>query len=314
MVKDNEELVRIYKEIYDKKKTAYGSGCIGWTLTKSVYDDKCKQYPKNKTYLNYERDKGKCVADCSGAIVGIAYDGWTATTEPVWSKKNDWNDQMLHDKLTDTIDISGGKNTDKLMLGMCLWKKGHVGLYIGDGYAFDVDYDSKVSGIHKRKVTDVKWTLAGKLPNITYIEHEGESSSSLRLRKKSNEEIAKEVIAGKWGVMPYRKERLEMAGYDYREVQDIVNAMINGTYKPAEENTEKQKEDDGVLYAGKQITLNKTNLYYSSDAKQAVGSRTGVFYIWSDEVVRGRIRITNVKDCVGKKPWVTGWINTKDIR
>jgi len=44
--------------------------------------------------------------------------------------------------------------------------------------------------------------------------------------KKSNEEIAREVIEGKWGNGEERKKRLEDAGYDYRAIQDIVNSIV----------------------------------------------------------------------------------------
>lgn len=44
--------------------------------------------------------------------------------------------------------------------------------------------------------------------------------------KKSNEEIAQEVIAGKWGNGEERKKRLTDAGYDYRAIQDIVNSIV----------------------------------------------------------------------------------------
>lgn len=47
--------------------------------------------------------------------------------------------------------------------------------------------------------------------------------------KKSNEEIATEVINGQWGNGDDRKKRLSDAGYDYQAVQDIVNRrMISG--------------------------------------------------------------------------------------
>lgn len=46
--------------------------------------------------------------------------------------------------------------------------------------------------------------------------------------KKSNEEIADEVIAGKWGNGQDRKNRLSAAGYDYRAIQDIVNKKLGG--------------------------------------------------------------------------------------
>ena len=45
-------------------------------------------------------------------------------------------------------------------------------------------------------------------------------------KKKSNEEIAKEVIAGKWGNGLTRKKKLADAGYNYSAIQKIVNKMI----------------------------------------------------------------------------------------
>ena len=45
-------------------------------------------------------------------------------------------------------------------------------------------------------------------------------------KKKSNEAIAKEVIAGKWGNGDERKKRLREAGYDYSAVQKIVNKLM----------------------------------------------------------------------------------------
>lgn len=45
-------------------------------------------------------------------------------------------------------------------------------------------------------------------------------------KEKTNEEIAKEVIAGKWGNGLERKERLTAAGYDYKKIQAIVNKLM----------------------------------------------------------------------------------------
>lgn len=41
--------------------------------------------------------------------------------------------------------------------------------------------------------------------------------------RKSNEQVAQEVIAGLWGNGEDRKNRLTKAGYDYNVIQDIVN-------------------------------------------------------------------------------------------
>ena len=49
------------------------------------------------------------------------------------------------------------------------------------------------------------------------------TQSSSVAKKKSNAEIAKEVLAGKWGNGEDRKKKLKAAGYDYNAIQAIVN-------------------------------------------------------------------------------------------
>ena len=53
-------------------------------------------------------------------------------------------------------------------------------------------------------------------------------SSAETTSKKSNEEIANEVIAGKWGNGDARKTSLTNAGYDYNAIQNIVNEKLTG--------------------------------------------------------------------------------------
>lgn len=80
--------------------------------------------------------------------------------------------------------------------------------------------DGSVNGISGR--VDMNYQvkeLGGKLGTS------GGSTSS----KKSNEEIANEVIAGKWGNGTDRKNRLTSAGYDYDTVQAIVNQKMGAT-------------------------------------------------------------------------------------
>ena len=46
--------------------------------------------------------------------------------------------------------------------------------------------------------------------------------------QKSIDELAQEVIDGKWGNQPERSQRLEAAGYNYDKVQDRVNEILTG--------------------------------------------------------------------------------------
>ena len=54
------------------------------------------------------------------------------------------------------------------------------------------------------------------------------SSESAPSGKKSNAEIADEVIAGKWGNGEDRKAKLKAAGYDPDTIQELVNSKLKG--------------------------------------------------------------------------------------
>lgn len=58
-----------------------------------------------------------------------------------------------------------------------------------------------------------------------------ESNSAPQPTRKSNEEIATEVINGVWGNGEDRKNRLSAAGYNYDDIQAIVNNRL-GVSKP----------------------------------------------------------------------------------
>lgn len=62
--------------------------------------------------------------------------------------------------------------------------------------------------------------------NYAYIDYPSLLNNQNDTAKKSNEEIANEVVAGLWGNGTERKERLTEAGYNYSEVQSIVNKLV----------------------------------------------------------------------------------------
>lgn len=71
--------------------------------------------------------------------------------------------------------------------------------------------------------------------NYQYADVGGKvSGSNSTASKKSNEEIANEVIAGKWGNGNDRKTRLQNAGYDYNTIQSIVNQKLGASKKSNE--------------------------------------------------------------------------------
>lgn len=78
------------------------------------------------------------------------------------------------------------------------------------GYATSPAYVSTIMGIiNKYNLTQFDSVVMG-----------GMGGSGPR---KSVDEIAQEVIDGKWGNNPERRKRLEAAGYNYAQVQAVVN-------------------------------------------------------------------------------------------
>ena len=71
---------------------------------------------------------------------------------------------------------------------------------------------------------------------------------------KSLDEVAKEVINGKWGNGSERKERLEASGYNYSDVQAKVNELLGSSSKPAPAPAPKPSPQPAPAPARKSIT------------------------------------------------------------
>ena len=54
--------------------------------------------------------------------------------------------------------------------------------------------------------------------------------------------VAREVIAGQWGNGDARKKNIEAAGYNYKEVQDAVNQILNGSAVQPSTPTQPQEQ------------------------------------------------------------------------
>lgn len=97
-----------------------------------------------------------------------------------------------------------------------------------DTYMVQVDglYKVQVGAYSKKSNADA---MAAKLKASgfdTYITTKSGTAVSAGTQKKSVTELAKEVIAGKWGNGSDRKNRLTQAGYDYAAVQTKVNELM----------------------------------------------------------------------------------------
>jgi hypothetical protein len=230
------EFVKKAEDIASEYKTLYVMGCFGSPMTPS---NKIKfthnhEYNKraNRTQMINSVTPDYFGFDCSGLIKGILW-GWNGD-------RNDPNGGAVYASTTPDLNADtmikyceASSDFSKIIPGELLWTDGHIGIYIGNGLAVECT----PSFANKVQVTVVKnikgatvnsrfWKKHGKFKYIKYDNSSSSDNSSKADPLKTTTDIAKEVIEGKWGVMPERKQRIIQAGYNYDSVRTIVNRLI----------------------------------------------------------------------------------------
>lgn len=106
--------------------------------------------------------------------------------------------------------------------GKSLNAGGHTGLFTRKGEIIHCNYgNGTVTTNNEREGYD--YYLSSARRPVRFFRPVGAIESK---PKKTVSEIAKEVIAGKWGVGADRANRLQKAGYSYKQVQDEVNRQL----------------------------------------------------------------------------------------
>ena len=117
-----------------------------------------------------------------------------------------------------------------------------------------------------------------------------------KVAKKTIDEIAKEVIAGKWGNGDIRKKRLTDAGYDYNLVQARVNEILSPKKKTYSgtlpsltlKKTNAQVINDAVLWAKWIAGDNRFHYGYTNKAKDANAHHNGCYFCGTNTDKGGR--------------------------
>jgi hypothetical protein len=226
MIKTGADLAAAAKAVATDCKTLYVMGCFGAPMTPTNR----ASYTQNHVY-NRRSDRTKRIRaaspdtygfDCVGLIKGLLW-GWSGDQGKTYGgatyAANGVPDINADTMISRCADIS--PDFSRIQIGEVVWTDGHIGIYIGDGLAVEstpswadrvqitaVLNIGKKAGHHGRR-----WKMHGRLPYVSYT-------------AKSVEELAREVIAGKWGNGSERKRRLIQAGYDAAAVQQRVNDLL----------------------------------------------------------------------------------------
>lgn len=138
---------------------------------------------------------------------GSAYHYWLNRNDVVKTKDN-------FSFITDHKQLQNGD--------WVMWPKsaslpwGHIAMYY-NGKAFGQNQSGKNDGF-----TLQSWDFSKMCGAFRWKKLAGGSTPAPA--KKTNDQIAQEVIDGKWGNGEDRKNRIKAAGYDYDAIQKIVNA------------------------------------------------------------------------------------------
>lgn len=252
----------------------YWYGTFGDIATKSLLNDKREQYPdfydRSDYKQGWEHQYGQRVHDCVGLIKGYLWSA-NATAKPKYNRSQD----VSANGMLNICKEKGTIGTMPDLAGVLVFFKGHVGIYVGDGYVIEAqghDY-----GVVKTELAKRPWKNWGKCPWIKYPS----TSSTTTTAKKSVTEIAREVIAGKWGIGTTRKSKLAAAGYNYAEVQAEVNKLLKGSSsKKSVTKGCKVKVNKGAkTYNGKSVASFVYNKVYTVDelkGKRAVLDKDGI--------------------------------------
>lgn len=149
-------------------------------------------------YLETCKDAfGHYAADCSGLIIAA-----------MRSKDAQYQDQTAN-TLYSRCSEKGAIKAIPEIPGLCVWKTGHIGVYIGGGYA--VEARSTAYDVVTTKLTARPWTNWGKLADVDYLEMEDEimlqkrtspmqySAEDEALQKALNRHGANLKVDGKFG-------------------------------------------------------------------------------------------------------------------
>lgn len=175
------------------KKLKYTGGKNGNLLMHCWYASTACPGPYLKSKFSYIAKEVNKKLGASGSTKN------TTTTPSTSTKKT--SDSYLVDVTASALNIRRGAGTKHAVVGV-IRDKGRYTIVETSG-----DWGKLKSG--------AGWICLDYTKKV--------SSSSAK--KKSTTEIAKEVLAGKWGNGEERRQKLEKAGYDYDTIQDKVNEL-----------------------------------------------------------------------------------------
>lgn len=169
--KNNVDLVKYVTHALENK-WGYVWGTYGDILTEKKLKSLKEQYPDDVgSYESFIRNNwlGGRTADCGGLIKGYM---WLNTETGEIDYGSNGMPALRADQIYERATEKGTIDSIPEIVGLAVWQKGHIGVYIGNGEVIEAMTTKK--GVVKTKLEKGKWTHWLKIPYMNYIEEREE--------------------------------------------------------------------------------------------------------------------------------------------
>lgn len=165
--KNNIDLVKWAQNAYESE-WGYVYGTWGNVLTDDLLRQKAAQYradvAENEDFIRRHWMNGR-VTDCVGLIKGYC---WYSPPSGFVYQGNGMPD-IGANGMFDNAAEKGEIDSIPEIPGLAVWVKGHIGVYIGDGWV--IEAMSTLDGVQKTRLDDRPWTHWLEIPYIDYIDY-----------------------------------------------------------------------------------------------------------------------------------------------
>lgn len=179
-IKTGKELAAAAKAVASNK-TLYIMGCFGAPMSDRNKEKYINHHEYNRGPGRPEKIRAATADtfgfDCCGLIKGLLW-GWDGDTRTTYGGAAYASNSVPDYNADKLIQVCGGVTSDfsNIQVGEVVWRRGHIGVYIGNGLAVEstpkwkdsVQITAVLNIGSKAGYNGRKWTKHGRLPYVTY--------------------------------------------------------------------------------------------------------------------------------------------------